>query len=99
MCRGYALVTEKTYRDLVSVHLREQSDCTILSAESKNPAGYGRILRGADSSFEAIVEERDCTPEQRGITEINSSIYVFDSKSCFQPCSMLLPTTHRMSTI
>jgi UDP-N-acetylglucosamine diphosphorylase/glucosamine-1-phosphate N-acetyltransferase len=91
VCAGdMPLVTEKTYRDLVSVHLREQSDCTILSAESKNPAGYGRILRGADSSFEAIVEEQDCTPEQRGITEINSSIYVFDSKKLF---SALLDVT------
>lgn len=91
VCAGdMPLVTQQIYIGLVSAHLREQSDCTILSAESKNPAGYGRILRASDSTFEAIVEERDCTPEQREITEVNSSIYVFDSRKLF---SALLDVT------
>jgi UDP-N-acetylglucosamine diphosphorylase/glucosamine-1-phosphate N-acetyltransferase len=91
VCAGdMPLVTRETYEGLVEAHLSGGNDCTILSAEAENPAGYGRILRGDDSSFEAIVEERECTPEQREITEINSSIYVFDSKKLF---SALLDVT------
>jgi bifunctional UDP-N-acetylglucosamine pyrophosphorylase/glucosamine-1-phosphate N-acetyltransferase len=76
------LVTAETYKELIDTHEREKSDCTILSAESSDPKGYGRIVR-ENGSFSAIVEERDCTPEQRKITEINSCIYVFDSKKLF----------------
>jgi len=83
VCAGdMPLVTAETYRELLAVHEREQSDCTILSAESADPAGYGRIVR-ENGSFSAIVEDRDCTPEQRKITEINSGIYVFDAKKLF----------------
>src|SRR5918998_678381 len=51
----------------------------ILSMEPDQPLPYGRIIRGDDGGVEAIVEERDATPEQRSIRELNTSIYVFDS--------------------
>jgi bifunctional UDP-N-acetylglucosamine pyrophosphorylase/glucosamine-1-phosphate N-acetyltransferase/UDP-N-acetylglucosamine pyrophosphorylase len=45
-----------------------------------NPTGYGRIIRNAAGDFTGIVEEKDATPEQRAITEINVSTYVFNAK-------------------
>ena len=50
---------------------------TILSFESTRPLPYGRIIRGADGTVEAIVEDRDAIPEQKQIRELNSSTYVF----------------------
>jgi bifunctional UDP-N-acetylglucosamine pyrophosphorylase/glucosamine-1-phosphate N-acetyltransferase len=44
----------------------------LLSARVLNPFGLGRIIRGADGHVQAIVEERDATPEQRAIHEINT---------------------------
>ena len=41
---------------------------------------YGRIIRGKDGNFLHIVEDKDCTPEQKAITELNSGVYVFRSK-------------------
>ena len=46
----------------------------ILSFEAINPTGYGRIVRAADNSVTAIVEEKDANSEQKNITESNSGI-------------------------
>jgi bifunctional UDP-N-acetylglucosamine pyrophosphorylase/glucosamine-1-phosphate N-acetyltransferase len=44
-----------------------------------DPSGYGRILRGQDGAVTGVVEERDCTPEQRAIREVNAGIYAIKS--------------------
>jgi bifunctional UDP-N-acetylglucosamine pyrophosphorylase/glucosamine-1-phosphate N-acetyltransferase len=52
---------------------------TVLTGEVEDPTGYGRIVRdAADGDVLAIVEERDATPAQRAIREVNSSMYAFD---------------------
>ena len=53
---------------------------TIVTAKIENPHGYGRIVYDA-GHFTSIVEEKDCTQEQRKIREINSGIYLFSGKS------------------
>ncbi len=45
-----------------------------------NPAGLGRIVRDAQGKFAGIVEEKDATEEQKKITEVNMSTYVFDNR-------------------
>jgi bifunctional UDP-N-acetylglucosamine pyrophosphorylase / glucosamine-1-phosphate N-acetyltransferase len=44
----------------------------------QNPQGLGRIVRDTAGRFAGIVEERDATEDQRRITEVNMSTYVFD---------------------
>lgn len=46
----------------------------LLTVDMPNPKGYGRIVRSAAGSVQAIVEEKDATPEQRLITEVNTGI-------------------------
>src|SRR5262249_12138315 len=60
-------------------HVRGQAAATLLTAEVAEPFGVGRILRGANGQVEAIVEERDATPVQRAIREINVGLYAFDA--------------------
>ena len=50
----------------------------VISAKIENPTGYGRILYGT-RTFTGIVEEKDATPEQREIREINAGVYLFDA--------------------
>ena len=50
---------------------------SVLTASLDDPAGYGRIVRGASGEFLGIVEEKDATDLQRRIREVNSSIYCF----------------------
>ena len=58
---------------LASVAEIARNDCVaVLSARVREPFGLGRVIRGADGSVQAIVEERDATPQQRGVTEINT---------------------------
>lgn len=49
--------------------------CNILAAKFENPFGYGRIIYDRDGDFTGIVEEKDCTENQRTINIINSGIY------------------------
>jgi bifunctional UDP-N-acetylglucosamine pyrophosphorylase / glucosamine-1-phosphate N-acetyltransferase len=72
------LLTGDHLGTLVAEHEREQAAVTILSFEPTQPLPYGRIVRGEDGSVQSIVEDRDCSAEQRPIRELNSSTYVFD---------------------
>lgn len=51
----------------------------LLTVELANPAGYGRILRDEGRSVVAIVEEKDATPEQRKISEVNTGVLALPS--------------------
>lgn len=57
---------------------------TLATTSLNDPAGYGRIVRDAEGGLESIVEDRDCTAEQREICEVNPSYYCFDSDCMFQ---------------
>ena len=63
-------------RSLVNLVALAAGGVAVLSVQLPDPTGYGRLLRGPDGSVQAIVEERDATPQQRGITEVNTGILV-----------------------
>lgn len=80
------LIRPETLAALISLHESHRgrgAACTILSVKLKDPTGYGRIVRDNEGRFERIVEERDATPDERGINEINSGIYCFDTRLLF----------------
>ncbi|WP_285618761.1 bifunctional UDP-N-acetylglucosamine diphosphorylase/glucosamine-1-phosphate N-acetyltransferase GlmU [Actinoallomurus iriomotensis] len=64
--------------ELLAVHESEGNAATILTADLPDPTGYGRMIRAADGSVSAIVEEKDADAAQRAITEINVGMYAFD---------------------
>ncbi|MGH9867372.1 MAG: bifunctional UDP-N-acetylglucosamine diphosphorylase/glucosamine-1-phosphate N-acetyltransferase GlmU [Candidatus Polarisedimenticolia bacterium] len=72
------LIRPSTLRALVRRHRSTGSAATVLTTRVDDPAGYGRIVRGADGSFEAIVEDRDATTSQKAISEINAGLYCAD---------------------
>jgi dTDP-glucose pyrophosphorylase/diadenosine tetraphosphate (Ap4A) HIT family hydrolase len=71
------LLRRHTLLELMEEHRHEGNAVTVLTARVPDPAGYGRIIRDAGGSFEAITEDRDLSPDQRRIDEINSGIYAF----------------------
>ncbi len=85
------LVRTETLRKLIDHHRQTGAACSILSVELQNPTGYGRIVRGEDGSFARIVEQRDATPEQRQIREINSGIYCFEARDLFEALRRVEP--------
>ncbi len=66
------LVKSETLSDCVAA--ARAGSLAVVTADMPDPTGLGRIIRGADGRMMAIVEQRDATPEQRAITEINSGI-------------------------
>ncbi|SCF37476.1 bifunctional UDP-N-acetylglucosamine pyrophosphorylase / Glucosamine-1-phosphate N-acetyltransferase [Micromonospora viridifaciens] len=72
------LLRPETVRALVDAHEETGAAATVLAAQVPDPTGLGRIVRDAEGRLEQIVEERDATPEQRALREINAGIYAFD---------------------
>jgi bifunctional UDP-N-acetylglucosamine pyrophosphorylase/glucosamine-1-phosphate N-acetyltransferase len=50
----------------------------MLTTRLAEPRGYGRILRDAGGAVVGVREEKDCSPEERAITEVNPGVYAFD---------------------
>ncbi len=73
------LTQADSVRALFAEFERGRPACVLGTLHKPNPAGLGRIVRSADGAFAAIVEEKDATPSQRAITEVNMSTYVFDA--------------------
>ena len=55
--------------------LDEDETARLVYARLADPAGYGRVIRDGSGAVLSVVEDRDCTPEQRLIDEINAGIY------------------------
>jgi len=72
------LVRTATLQALLARHAREGNDVTFLSGVLADPGGYGRVIRGPDGAFRRIVEEKDATPEERAVREVNSGVYCFE---------------------
>ena len=70
------LLRHDTVAKLLNHHRESQAALTVLSARVDDPFGYGRVVRARDATIARIVEERDATPEERLINEINTSIMV-----------------------
>ena len=73
------LLSHKTLARLIRTHDTNSAAATVVTAVLEKPYGYGRIVRTADA-IARIVEERDASPTERNIKEINSGIYLFDFK-------------------
>ncbi len=69
------LVTAAMLRQLLASHRRGARALTFLTAELKNPYGFGRVIR--EGGMWRVVEEKDATPSQRQVRESNIGAYVF----------------------
>ena len=90
---GDSPLTQATsVRSLLAEYSRVQPACLIGTARTADPAGLGRVVRDGDDRFVAIVEERDASPDQRSITEVNMSTYVFAATDLLDALDQLTTT-------
>jgi len=89
------LVRAETLRKLVAHHLADRAACSILTVKLENPTGYGRIVCDEKGGFVKIVEQRDATPEEKQIREINSGIYCFETTKLFAALDRVEPTNQQ----
>jgi bifunctional UDP-N-acetylglucosamine pyrophosphorylase/glucosamine-1-phosphate N-acetyltransferase len=78
-------------RQLIDEHEHGKHAATFVTIRLAQPPAYGRIIRDAQGEFLKIVEERDCTPEQRAITELNPGLYCFDIPALLTALNKLEP--------
>jgi bifunctional UDP-N-acetylglucosamine pyrophosphorylase/glucosamine-1-phosphate N-acetyltransferase len=72
------LIKDESIAGLINVYRDAGSNMGILTAVLQNPYGYGRIIRDANGYVISIVEELDAIPDQKGISEINTGVYIIN---------------------
>jgi len=78
------LLSAATIAGLVAMRESSGSALTLLTTTMTDPTGYGRIVRDMrDGSVARIVEEKDCSAEERAIAEVNTGTYCFDAEVLF----------------
>jgi bifunctional UDP-N-acetylglucosamine pyrophosphorylase/glucosamine-1-phosphate N-acetyltransferase len=86
-----AAITTEILGRLLETHRSEHAAATVLSFERDDPGAYGRVVRGADGTLQAIVEAADASTEELELKEINSSIYVFAADKLWPALERLEP--------
>ena len=81
LCGDAPFVDSGTITAALTEHIHGGNDVTVVTADMPDPASYGRIRRDEDGAFIGIVEKKDCTLSQLGITEVNSGVYWFRAEA------------------
>ncbi len=71
------LLRPATVAGLMATHRETGAAATLLTARLDDPTGYGRILRDRHDDVVGVVEQRDATPDEQAVDEVNTSIYCF----------------------
>lgn len=80
LCGDAPLITSTSIKQLLVAKQQHRWPIAMLSARVANPFGYGRLVRNHEQHIVRIVEERNATAEEQRITEVNPSVYIFDTK-------------------
>lgn len=76
-------LTSAILKKMIKKHQNTKASATMMTAVIDPPPAYGRILRDAHGRILRIVEERDASPEEKKITEVNTSHYCFRAEKIF----------------
>jgi len=68
------LITKDLLVKMINEHCAKDAAITFLTTTVDNPTGYGRVI--TENGTVRIVEEKDCTPEQRKVTTVNAGFYI-----------------------
>jgi UDP-N-acetylglucosamine pyrophosphorylase len=83
-CGDVPLIRPSTFRRLIDESSADSVGAVVLTMIVDKPTGYGRILRDEKGAFLRIVEEKDASPEEKTIREVNTGTYAFDKEFLFQ---------------
>lgn len=91
LCGDTPLIEASTISGLIKSHRDAGSMVTVLTAVMENPAGYGRIVRDNQGNVVKIIEQKDATPEEKQIREVNTGVYCFEADGLFKALNQLTP--------
>ncbi|MBC7196012.1 bifunctional UDP-N-acetylglucosamine diphosphorylase/glucosamine-1-phosphate N-acetyltransferase GlmU [Deferribacteraceae bacterium V6Fe1] len=87
LCGDMPLVKHETLVKFIDS--AKGSKVSFISVKVQNPTGYGRVIRGADKKVLKIVEEKDSNDNEKKVNEINTGVYLVNSKILLERLSML----------
>ena len=70
------LIRSETLKPMIQFHREKAHSLTFLTTDLDDPAGFGRVTLSEDKTLK-IIEEKDATPAQRKMKEVNVGIYLF----------------------
>jgi bifunctional N-acetylglucosamine-1-phosphate-uridyltransferase/glucosamine-1-phosphate-acetyltransferase GlmU-like protein len=88
-----AFYPKSLYPKLIAYHRQNQASITLLTVNVINPIGLGRIIRDSQGNLVQIIEDKNATPDQKKIHEINTGLFCFDRTVLTD----LLPKIHQNS--
>jgi bifunctional UDP-N-acetylglucosamine pyrophosphorylase/glucosamine-1-phosphate N-acetyltransferase len=89
------LMRPESFTALLDVFTAEQAACVIGTAETEHNHGLGRIVRDVAENFVKIVEQKDASPAEAAIREINVGCYVFDCRALFAALDEIKPNNQQ----
>ncbi len=85
------LISESSIRALQREHREREAACSFLTADFAQHYPYARVVRAEDGRVAAVIEERDCSPEQAQLTEYLTSHFVFDARALWSVLDRVVP--------
>jgi bifunctional UDP-N-acetylglucosamine pyrophosphorylase/glucosamine-1-phosphate N-acetyltransferase len=84
LCGDTPLIRAETIENMLAQHRDTNATLTVMTTRLANPTNYGRIVCDDQGNVLQIVEQKDATPAQRKIAEINAGIYCAESAFLFE---------------
>lgn len=83
LCGDTPLLEGKMLAKLYAEHKAKGAKATVLTALMPDPTGYGRVIRDASGQVIKIVEQKDASPDELTVNEVNTGIYCFERDALF----------------
>jgi len=85
------LIPPVLLRALVDRSDEANADLGLVTASLADPTGYGRIVRDGAGNVARVVEDRDCSPQERAVLEVNPGLYAARADFLRDAISQLRP--------
>ena len=72
------LISIKSLEELLKIHSSLDADVSLITTKKENPFGYGRVFKNGKNNVEKIIEEKDCSLDEKQNKLINAGIYCFN---------------------
>lgn len=89
------LLSQIVIKKLIDKHIDSGAGATILTAQLKNPTGYGRVVRSSANKIVKVVEELDASIYEKVIEEINVGVYCFNKRALFYGLEKIKPNNKK----
>lgn len=89
------LLRAETVKRLWDAHQAAGGTMTLLTTRLADPHGYGRVIRKKDGAIAQVIEEKDATPDQRAVDEVNTGVYVIEAPFLFDALGEVQPNNQQ----